>query len=205
MVDGAVRAHDLLWIARDTELFPKVQPAWVCDALSQMPVVVVRRAEAPSGFAAVGVRGPSRELRFAALVELKDVRNVRTPESLASERGWHENLAGIPARLRETLTLFDELSERENLVWGPVGSVGYQLATGLPVTTYESDVDVLIRCGVPPDQLMLSAVRDVVTKSLARLDVILEGPPGAVALEELHSPHVLLKTSQRPRIAAFTW
>jgi phosphoribosyl-dephospho-CoA transferase len=205
MVDGTVRAHDLLWIAREAKLFPKVQPAWVRGALSQMPVVVVRRAEAPAGFAAVGVRGPSRELRFAALVELKDVRKLQTPESLVSERGWHENLAGIPVRVRETLTLFDELSIREKLEWGPVGSVGYQLATGLPVTTNESDVDVLIRCEVPPDQLMLSAVRDVAKRSLAPLDVILEGPPGAVALEELHSPHVLLKTSRGPRIAAFTW
>jgi phosphoribosyl-dephospho-CoA transferase len=205
VVDGTVRAHDLLWIAEDSELFPEPQPAWVRDALSLMPVVVVRRVEAPPGFAAVGIRGRSRELRFAALVELKDVRKLRTPESLASERGWHENLARIPGRLRETLTLFDEFSDREKLVWGPVGSVGYQLATGLPVTTGESDVDVLIRCHVPPDPLMLSAVRDVARKSMNHLDVILEGPPGAVALEELHSREVLLKTSRGPRIAAFTW
>jgi phosphoribosyl-dephospho-CoA transferase len=200
-----VRAHDLLWIAEDSELFPEVQPAWVRDALSRMLVVVVRRAEAPAGFAAVGVRGPSRELRFAALVDLKDVRKLRTPESLASEQGWRENLAGIPARLREALTLFDELSDTEKFVWGPVGSIGYQLATGLPVTTDESDVDVLIRCEVPPDRLMLSSIRDLAKKSVAHFDVIFEGPQGAVALEELHSHDVLLKTSQGPRIAAFTW
>jgi phosphoribosyl-dephospho-CoA transferase len=84
VVDGTVRSHDLLWIAEDSELFPKAQPAWVRDALSQMPVVVVRRAEARAGFAAVGVRGRSRELRFAALVKLIDIRNLRTPESLAA-------------------------------------------------------------------------------------------------------------------------
>jgi phosphoribosyl-dephospho-CoA transferase len=103
------------------------------------------------------------------------------------------------------LTLFDELSDREKFNWGPVGSIGYQLATGLSVTTDESDVDVLIRCDVPPDQLMLSAVRHIGRKSVARLDVILEGPSGAVALEELHSGDVLLKTSRGPRIRAFTW
>jgi phosphoribosyl-dephospho-CoA transferase len=107
--------------------------------------------------------------------------------------------------LREALTLFDELGDTEKFVWGPAGSVGYQLATGLPVTTDESDVDVLIRCEVPPDRLMLSAVRVVAKKSLARFDVILEGPPGAVALEELHSHDVLLKTSRGPLIGAFTW
>jgi phosphoribosyl-dephospho-CoA transferase len=205
VVDGTVRTHDLLWIAEDSELFPEAQPAWVRDALSRLPVVVVRRAEAPPGFAAVGVRGPSRELRFAALVKLRDVRNLRTPESLASDRGWHDNLAGISARLREVLTLFDDLSGREKFVWGPVGSVGYQLATRLAVTTDESDVDVLIRCDVPPDRLLLSAVRHVARKSAVRVDVILEGAPGAVALEELHSHQVLLKTSLGPRIAAFTW
>jgi phosphoribosyl-dephospho-CoA transferase len=205
MVDGTVRAHDLLWIAEDAELLPEPQPAWVRDALSQMPVTVARRAEAPPGFAAVGIRGRSRELRFAALVKLSDVRNLRTPESLASERGWRENLPAIPARLREALALFDEFSNLEKFVWGPVGSVGYQLATGLPVTTSESDVDVLIRCEVPPDRLMLSAVRHTARKSMARLDVILEGPPGAVALEELNSHDVLLKTSPGQRIASFTW
>jgi phosphoribosyl-dephospho-CoA transferase len=200
-----MRAHDLLWIAEDPELFPDPQLAWVRDALSEMPVTVVRRAEAPPGFVAVGIRGRSRDLRFAALIKLSDVRNLRTPESLASERGWRENLAEIPPRLREALALFDELGNREKFVWGPVGSVGYQLATGLPVTTSESDVDVLIRCEVPPDDLMLSAVRHTARKSMARLDVILDGPPGAVALEELHSRDVLLKTSRGPRIALFAW
>lgn len=205
MVDGIVRPHDLLWIADDAELCRELQPAWVHDALRRMPVVVVRRAEARPGFAAVGIRGPRRELRFAASVKLRDVRNLRSPESLASERGWRENLAAISAHLREALALFDELSNREKFVWGPVGSVGYQLATGLCVTTSESDVDVLIRCEVPPDRPLLSAVRDMARKSTARLDVILEGPPGAVALEELRSHDVLLKTSRGPRVAAFTW
>ena len=205
MVGGIVRPHDLLRIADDAELCRELQPTWVRDALRRMPVVVVRRAEAPSEFAAVGIRGPRRELRFAALIKLRDVRKLRSPESLASERGWRENLAGLPERLREALALFDELSKREKFVWGPVGSVGYQLATGLRVTSSESDVDVLIRCEVPPDRLLLSAVRDVARKSTARLDVILEGPPGAVALEELHSHDVLLKTSRGPRVAAFTW
>jgi len=205
MVDGTVRAHDLLWIAEDAELLPKVEPDWVRDALSLMPVVVVRRAEAPPGFAAVGIRGQSRELRFAAFVELRHVKHLQTPESLASQRRWLESLAATPPHLREALTLFNELSVRQKFVWGPVGSVGYQLATGLPVTSGESDVDVLIRCLVPPDPLMLSAVRDVARKRMNRLDVILEGPPGAVALEELHSREVLLKTSRGPRMAAFTW
>ena len=205
MVDGIVRPHDLLWIADDAELYRELQPAWARDALRRMPVVVVRRAEAPPGFAAVGIRGPRRELRFAALVNLRDVRNLRSPESLASERSWCENFAVIPERLRAALALFDELSKTEKFVWGPVGSVGYQLATGLRVTTIESDVDIVIRCEVPPNRLLLSAVSDTARKSTARLDVILEGPPGAVALEELHSHDVLLKTRRGPRMAAFTW
>jgi phosphoribosyl-dephospho-CoA transferase len=205
MVDGAVRPHDLLWIAEDSKLLPGPQPAWVREALNRMPVVVVRRAEAPPGFAAAGIRGASRELRFAALVKLTDVRSLRTPESLASERGWHENPAGISVALRDLLTAFDELSYRAKFVYGPVGGVGYQLATGLPVTTDTSDVDVLIRCEVPPHPLMISSIRHIAKQSAAYLDVTVEGPPGAVALEELQFRNVLLKTSRGPRIATFTW
>ncbi|MDQ1405112.1 MAG: phosphoribosyl-dephospho-CoA transferase [Acidobacteriaceae bacterium] len=205
MVDGDVRPHDLLWIAEGSKLRPESQPAWVREALNGMPVVVVRRAEAPPGFAAVGIRGGSRELRFAALVKLTDVRSLRTPESLASERRWHKNPAGISVALQDVLTAFDELSCREKFVWGPVGGVGYQLATGLPVTTDKSDIDVLIRCEVPPHPLMISSIRYIAKQGTAHLDVTVEGPPGAVSLEELHSRNVLLKTSRGPRIAAFTW
>jgi phosphoribosyl-dephospho-CoA transferase len=205
MVHGAVRPHDLLWIAEDSKLLPEPQLAWVRESLNRMPVVVVRRVEAPPGFAAVGIRGASRELRFAALVKLTDVRNLRTPESLAPARSWRESPAGIPVALQDVLTAFDELSNREKFVWGPVGSVGYQLATGLPVMTDKSDIDVLIRCEVPPHPLMISSIRYIAKQSAAHLDVTVEGPPGAVALEELHSRNVLLKTSRGPRIAAFAW
>jgi phosphoribosyl-dephospho-CoA transferase len=201
----AVRVHDLLWISRDTELFSLGQPAWVRDVLTRSSVVVVRRADAAPGFIAVGIRGSSRGQRHAAFLRKADVLAYRTPESLAAEQVWHEASAALPLPLLGALKMVGDFSKRNHLVWGPIGSVGYQLATGMPVTDATSDLDMLVRCD---DFLSRASLRSLHTihPGLVRIDVILEGPAGAVALEEyLQDRPALIKTVRGPRIDTFTW
>jgi phosphoribosyl-dephospho-CoA transferase len=203
--NDAVRVHDLLWISKDTELLSLGQPAWVREALTQSSVVVVRRADAPSGFIPVGIRGSSREQRHAAFLRKDDVLACRTPESLAAEQVWHEASAALPLPLLRALKMVGEFSRGNHLVWGPIGSVGYQLATGTPVTGATSDLDMLVRCDASLSRACLRALHTIHT-GLVRVDVILEGPVGAVALEEyLQDRPVLIKTVRGPRIEAFTW
>jgi len=202
---GNVRVHDLLWISKETELRSLHQPEWVGDALGQSPVVVVRRAEAPTGFVAVGIRGTSREQRYATFLRQDDVLACRTPESLAAEQAWHESSAALPLSLLNALRVVSEFSKRRHLDWGPIGSVGYQLATGIPAASIASDLDLIIRCDELLSHTCLQALH-AIQAGPVRLDVILEGPRGAVALEEyLHSPQALIKTIMGPRIAVFTW
>ncbi len=206
MEQETLRVHDLVWISQDSELFPLEQPAWVRDALRRMPVVVVRRAKAAPGLIPVGVRGDGREHRYGALLRVSDVRAYRTPESVATQRNWLGNATRIPSRLREALAAVSECSDREQFVWGPIGSVGYQLATESPVTTAESDLDVMIRCCLPPDRTQLRAFDQILRKRSARVDVVLEGPLGGVALNEyLRSDEVLIKGNQGPHLAPFIW
>jgi phosphoribosyl-dephospho-CoA transferase len=203
--NDAVRVHDLLWISKDTELLSLGQPAWVREALTQSSVVVVRRADAPSGFIPVGIRGSSREQRHAAFLRKDDVLACRTPESLAAEQVWHEASAALPLPLLRALKMVGEFSRGNHLVWGPIGSVGYQLATGTPVTGATSDLDMLVRCDASLSRACLRALHTIHT-GLVRVDVILEGPVGAVALEEyLQDRPALIKTVRGPRIEAFTW
>ena len=202
---GVVRVHDLLWISKGAELWSLHQPAWVRDALRQSPVVVVRRAEAPSGFIPVGIRGIRREQRYAAFLRKDDVLGCRTPESLAAGQAWHESSAALPLPLLDALKVVSELSKRKNLVWGPIGSVGYQLATGMPAASVASDLDLLVRCNDLLSHTCLQTLH-AIQSGMVRLDVSLEGPQGAVALDEyLHNPQALIKTIRGPRIAAFTW
>ncbi len=59
---------------------------------------------------------------FAALVKLTDIEIFEALNRWRQNAAGIENLAVISVRLREGLALFDELSEREQLVWEPVGS-----------------------------------------------------------------------------------
>ena len=198
--------HDLLWISQDAELLSADEPGWVGDVLHQARVVVVRRAEAPPGFVSVGIRGHKREQRHAALLRLSDVQARRTPESLAAEQKWHHHSVVIPVALLESLTLVAECAERKDLAWGPIGSVGFQLATGIPAASARSDLDVLIRCPTLPDRARLYEFCEAIGMGPAPMDVILEGPRGGVVLEEyLRKADALVKTSRGPRIGVLAW
>jgi phosphoribosyl-dephospho-CoA transferase len=206
MDNETLRVHDLLWISEHLQLFSREKPDWVCTALTRMPVVVVRRAETALNLIAVGVRGDGRERRHAAVLRLSAVGACRTPESLAGEQDWTRKSAQIPAHLVEALASVSEYCTRERLVWGPIGSVGYQLATKLPVTTATSDLDVMIRCQLPPHRDQMRNFEAHLRKAPIRVDVILEGPSGGVAMSEyLSGDEVLIKTGQGARIGPFVW
>jgi phosphoribosyl-dephospho-CoA transferase len=203
--DSALRAHDLLWIRKDAELLSPEEPAWVRSALAQSLVVVVRRAQAPPRFIPIGIRGCSRGHRHAAFLRRSDVVACKTPESLAAEKAWLKASTAIPPGLLAALRTVSEFSEREHLVWGPTGSVGYQLATGMQATSNTSDLDVLVRCSDPPSRARLRALHDTIRRVVVRVDVILEGPKGAVALEEyLQNRNALIKTNRGPLLGTFT-
>jgi phosphoribosyl-dephospho-CoA transferase len=74
----STRPHDLLRLSRAGVLEPDAPP-WANSALSVTPWVVVRRAAAPIGRIAVGVRGTSRSERYATVVNPDDVCEVVAP------------------------------------------------------------------------------------------------------------------------------
>jgi phosphoribosyl-dephospho-CoA transferase len=65
-----VNAHDLLWGMTPAHL-PAGAPAWAVEAVG---TVVVRRATVTPGWVAVGLRGRSREQRFAAEMPIAAVQ-----------------------------------------------------------------------------------------------------------------------------------
>ncbi|HUA92598.1 MAG TPA: malonate decarboxylase holo-ACP synthase [Terracidiphilus sp.] len=203
----AARPHDLLWISSIEVIFaPCALPDWVRKAIAATPIVVVRRAARSGNAIPVGIRGQARSERFAAFIAPHAVRKRITPENLVQTRRWREIPRPESAAMRRAL---ESVAARWNgFRWGPAGSVGFELATGLPVTTDKSDLDLVIHA----PQRITANEAEVLLKSVAglevRADVRIETPFGSVALQEHASPtspRILMKTCAGPMLVADPW
>jgi phosphoribosyl-dephospho-CoA transferase len=203
MASGAAmmhpRPHDLLLVS-DTA-FARAAPPWVHAALQATPWVVVRRGSAPPDYVAVGVRGPDRLQRHATTVPYGHIRRVAAPETLVQVVPPHRDVLAIRA-----LHSIRARMQTLGLPWGPTGSVGFELASGVPTATPDSDLDLVIRVDdlSAPTLGRLTCAYNMFERLPARVDCQLELPCGAVALAELLSGRsdVLARTCAGPRLAA---
>jgi len=189
------RPHDLLLLSEIGDLGDA--PPWVRAALWEAPWVVVRRAAAPPHQVAAGVRGYQRSQRFPTIVPCRHIQTVATPESLA-EVALADGRVPALAALPGIRTVLRDLG----LPWGPTGSVGFELATGIRVATDESDVDVLMRVHNPTGSVVerLVAAHRALQHLPVRVDCQVELPRGAVALAEIVSGRnpVMVRTQAGP-------
>ncbi len=208
------QVHDLLRIASSAHLRgDSLKPDWVDPALKVAPWVVVRRIAAEGEFIPVGVRGSVRAQRWAAWVAENDVVEQLEPEALPAR------LAGLsPERHAATPALaaaaaLDAAWRNGDAppIWGPTGSVGFELASARPTASAASDLDVMIRCPDPVSVVEARAWLTAVSKAAAplgaRADVLLETPQGAVALLDYAraAPPVVLRTRTGPRLLHDPW
>jgi phosphoribosyl-dephospho-CoA transferase len=202
-----LRPHDLLTPASAGDLVGEDPPAWVREDLSVMSMVVVRRAEARDGLVPVGVRGKNRDRRFAAHLPLASVIRTLTPEMLARAAAWRtaRRSNDLPhfAVLDPVARLFDEAA----LVWGPTGSMGYELASGAACLTATSDIDLVVRAPVALSRVLSASLYDSLRRLPVRVDAQIETPSGAVALAEYASgvARFALRTSWGPRFVDDPW
>jgi phosphoribosyl-dephospho-CoA transferase len=190
------RPHDLLRLP-GARVLPPDAPPWAAAALSVTPWVVVRRASAPVDRIAVGVRGPSRSERYATSVDPANVCEVVEPEDLAHSLPRAGRELAVMGALHTVRRILDDTG----LPWGPTGSVGFELATGIPTATTESDLDLLVR--ISGGSLSVLAVLHREFRALAvRMDCQIETPSGAVALAELvgGQSDVMVRTAAGPRL-----
>jgi phosphoribosyl-dephospho-CoA transferase len=175
--------HDLLEIGGSQDLLASdQQPAWVQASLTEAPFVVVRRARWLNGLVPVGVRGRSREQRFAAYLAPQSILRRFTPEQLTNQC-----VQIAAARCKTVPALAALVSCRpffSCLIYGPTGSVGFEIASGLATATNSSDLDLLVRI---VDWLPLDAARALAAALVGvpcRVDVLLETAVGAMSLTE---------------------
>jgi phosphoribosyl-dephospho-CoA transferase len=202
-----VRPHDLLRLADGASISHEGSvPGWVAASLARAPWVVVRRAPTIAGLVPVGVRGRTRSERLAAFLAPSAVTARVGPEGLAAARGWRHSLrARWPDAVR-VLDAVDELFTFLGLAWGPTGSVGFELATGVAVAGPASDLDVVVRAPEPWSRAWARELVDDLARLPVRVDTQLDTPSGAVALAEYaRGGRVLLRTPDGSKLVNDPW
>ena len=203
-----MRPHDLLRLAKDAELRHEgLVPGWMPAALARAPWVVVRRALTPTALIPIGVRGNTRAERLAAFLDPTAVIARVTPEGLANVRAWRQTPATHSADdLLCVLDTAEELFASQGLVWGPTGSVGFELATGIATVGSTSDLDMVVRAPEPWSQESARGLADTLARLPMCVDVQLDTPAGAVALTEYaRGGRVLLRTPDGPKLVRDPW
>lgn len=198
---STLRPHDLLRLsAAAADLLPNDAPSWTRVVLRTSPWVVVRRAAVATGFVPVGIRGVSRPQRYAWSVMPDLVRETVTPEDLTVV----DPQAGRDVPAMRTLAAVRAVLREMDAGWGPTGSVGFELATGIATATLDSDLDLVVRAPAltSADFGWLVALHRRLVGLEARVDCQVDTRAGAIALVELVSDtdDVLVKTPAGPRL-----
>ncbi len=236
--------HDLIWVADPAALHWRGDlPGWCAQWLqcgAPTPVVLRRENTGDPNLLPVGIRGVHRHQRHAAYLQRRAVARVVPPEQLVRSLKMTESkgLAGHALRPRQgdgrppADILGKELSAVLSallpamaglgLPWGPTGSLGFALATGLPVLHAGSDIDLLVRAPAPLNQAQVRALAAVVEGSPRPIDMQIDTGLGGFAFKEwmacapelagrraLHPGseprRVLLKTGAGPVLAHDPW
>ncbi|MDR3371513.1 malonate decarboxylase holo-ACP synthase [Rhodoferax sp.] len=200
---SSLRAHDLLWFDTSSSFqWAEPLPDWAVAVLREQRPAVVRRAVASSNEIAVGLRGYSRAQRLGGVLPKAAIVRVATPESLLQRLGAID--LTLPA-IASLSTLRSSLAD--HYAWGPTGSVGFQLATGLPVVRVDSDLDIVMRFPQEPNRVEIAPLLRLFAELPVRCDVQMETPYGAVALAEWArgERRMLLKTARGPCLVANPW
>jgi phosphoribosyl-dephospho-CoA transferase len=200
------RVHDLLLLRQGVVSNAGVaKPAWVTLLKPGDLWVVVRRATALDGLVAVGMRGSNRNQRWGGFADLADVKESFRPSRLF----FH-----MARRTRSTMPALAALSwlegqlDRSALDWGPMGSVGFELATGQQVVTGASDLDIAL---FAPTRFTKETARElwtVMKASPAKIDVRVETLNCGFSLEEYAregAEQVLVRLPEGRQLSTDPW
>ncbi|MFB3166833.1 malonate decarboxylase holo-ACP synthase [Neobacillus sp. 179-C4.2 HS] len=199
----ALDPHDLLKIKPKDIISNSLIPEWVVHSLVTAPFVVVRRVHAPKGQEAIGIRGKQRNQRFGAFLPEHCVIKQIKPEDLIGREQWKDKQAPVFTAMEFAADIFNA----HRLSWGPGGSVGFELASGVDTVTSTSDLDLILRSPEPLEFYIAREIVEELKRSPVRVDVQVETHAGAFSLlEYARGPGpVLLKTRFGPKLSSNPW
>jgi phosphoribosyl-dephospho-CoA transferase len=204
--------HDLVRLQPST--IPEIvknAPGWVAQSLARAPFAVVRRASQEDGAVPLGIRGGARHERHAIALPRAAMMAVYRPEQLL-QPAWPDTVGrvrtGVPALA--LLADIEGLMHAFGLRWGPIGSIGFELASKIETAHAASDLDLLLRTPAllqPAQAAALFRELDALARCrTCRLDIQLETPRGAISLAEyVRGGPVLLRTVAGPLLVSDPW
>ena len=157
------------------------------------------------GLIPVGVRGRQRHERCAGFTRLSDVAGTLRPDQLRLQ---------LAEDSRRTLLAFRTLSYLESslvgldMSWGPGGSVGYELASGIPTVRTNSDLDLIL---FAPRKLDIVEAQDLwrmISSAPGKVDALVETPCCGFSLEEFATTShrkILLRTNEGRVLGSNPW
>jgi len=205
MVD-TLHVHDLLLLRTESAVI-STQGDPACPYLNpnQRPWVVVRRGRISDGLIPVGVRGSQRHERCAGFTRLSEVLETRRPDQLRLLLA-EDSRRGLQAF--RTLSYLESHLVGLDMSWGPGGSAGYELASGIPAVHDGSDLDFIL---FAPKKLEMTEAQDLwrmISSAPGKVDALVETPFCGFSLEEFvttSSRKILLRTSDGRILGSNPW
>ena len=201
---GTPHVHDLLLLRTESAVI-STQGDPACPYLNpnQRRWVVVRRGRISDGLIPVGVRGMQRHERWAGFASLSEVLETRRPDQLRLLLA-EDSRRGLQAF--QTLSYLESQLVGLNMSWGPGGSVGYELASGIPAVHDGSDLDLIL---FAPKKLNITKAQDLwrmISSAPGKVDALIETPFCGFSLEEFvtTSPRKILLRTSDGRILGYT-
>ena len=203
---GTLQVHDLILLRTESAVL-STQSDLACPYLNpnQRPWVVVRRGHMSDGLIPVGVRGTQRHERCAGFTRSSDVLETRRPNQLRLLLA-EDSRRSLPAF--RTLSYLESGLVGLDMSWGPGGSVGYELASGIPTVHADSDLDFIL---FAPRKLEIAEAQDlwrVVSSTPGKVDALVETPCCGFSLEEFVTTFhrkILLRTSDGRILGSDPW
>lgn len=175
-----LEVYDILGLkSYQSVFFDTALPQWANEFLKKVPYVVVKRGEEKTGMVSIGIRGMMRTQRFGCHMMQDNILKIYKPSELIR----CESNCGIWNKAAPLLaSIFEPYKKR--MIFGPTGSVGFELATGYESTTKNSDLDFLIMAKEPLETDVAKELLQKLLKLNIKMDITLGIPIGYIALEE---------------------
>lgn len=199
------RVHDLLHLRPAAIETLNDAPSWLLAERHRYRWAVVRRAPITLGAIPIGVRGLSRDQRWATFVDTVMVEACVSPELLRFHMS-QANRRSLPAIA--ALEHTESILHGHGLAWGPGGSVGFELASGLDTVSPSSDLDLVLEAPVPLDTRFCREILSSLDGVPCKVDVRVETGYCSFSLAEyVHADArpILIRTMEGSALALNPW